>query len=206
MPESALELEVHLIDGRHTRYVQSDPEQAERILQDLRQRRIFDAPLLCIAGDYSLTGLSTRSVLQIDFHTETSPGWPHVAGIERIVQVDRETFELQARHGTEHERTRERPHDIGELALGYLQIDLPGDRSEYLEVHSRIQSPLEERRYLNQLFGAPWIHAERPEFGFTIYNPALIERVAALPGPADSPEGAWPAHYVGEEERIPVEG
>ncbi len=199
MTATSLSLCVHLLDGRQLRFEQNDAKKMGDVLREAQKKRVFDQPLLSLCGDYSVTGIATRSVVKIDFLMNEPPGWAHPPGIDRVTRISREKYDSEANLGTNDERhRRERPHQVGELTVDYLRLDFLGDDTDYFEVYSRIGSALDERRTLSNLYGSRCLHADYPGVGATLYNTQAIERLTLIPGPHETPDGAWCVHHVGE--------
>jgi hypothetical protein len=95
-----LHLTVQLISGDRQVFVQTDPNTAQHVLNQIRPERLFAQRHFIIAGAGAATIIPTESVERVEVRTDPLPDWPYfppdVAGIEEITE---EAFRRVQRRG-----------------------------------------------------------------------------------------------------------
>ncbi|HVK03610.1 MAG TPA: hypothetical protein VM490_09050, partial [Armatimonadaceae bacterium] len=85
-----LHLTLHLVSGGRYQFVQSDPDRAQGILDQVRPERLFAQKQLLIAADEVVTVVPTENVERIDLRSDPLPDWtplaPNVLSVSEITE------------------------------------------------------------------------------------------------------------------------
>jgi hypothetical protein len=88
-----LHLTVQLISGDRQQFVQTDPDAAANILDQIRPERLFAQRHFILSGRGAATVIPTESVERVEVRTDPLPEWPyHPADIVGIDEIAEEEF------------------------------------------------------------------------------------------------------------------
>ena len=193
---SALEIHVHLEDGRVAKFVQSDPVLARKTLTLIHPGKLFSQRLITIHGDHSLTAYPCASIVRIDFVTDMALDWPFHHGAIAIDQILPTEFEERCLAAITARRKSSGPPTPGEPITLYAQQELVNGERLFLEVHTTLQvrTSVDQNVFINNLFSSGGLHARRREGGMIIVNPAKLVSMALHPGPMEYTPGSWLAN------------
>lgn len=186
-----LEVHVHLKDGNVCKFVQSNRETAEQLAASIDPARFFSQKDVVIAGEQSMSVFATQSIVRVDLLGETIPAWPYLFTAKRIVEITAEEFRQRYEQSPYHSRSEMRA-EVGHDATVFSEIELGNYERLFFEVRVTVQemTPLDRAVFLQQLFGAPALHAERRDGGRMLLNTHHIHRITFYPGPSETPRGA----------------
>jgi len=196
-----LEIAVHLENGRIHRYIQTNPEDIESILDHIQPSKLFSTPILLIGDCKSLNAFAKSMVVRIDLISDTLPNWPQSHAVETILEITPDAF--HERFDPERYRnlwTMQAPPE--ELLPIFTELDLVNGERIFLEVHIKPEGeqplPIEFGNFIQRIFSSSGMYAHRRGGGMLIVNPATITRMSLYPGMPQMPPGAWMVHRVNE--------
>lgn len=190
-----LVIQVHLEDGRITRYAQPDANLAHKTLARIQPTRFFAEPVFLLDADNATIAFQTAKVVRVDFLSEGMPRWSFPNGIVDVQEITRDEF-----------RQRYRPEDyapngmqwmlpLTKTATAFVETELVNGAMIYTQVHARRILPnrtgLDESIFLHRIFASGGLHLLRAGGGVSILNPSSIVRIAFYPGAQAAPAGAW---------------
>jgi hypothetical protein len=193
---SRIEIHVHGIDGQVSRFVQSKPEAAQKLLDHIHPNKVFEQRHLMIASAHSFAMFPCASIAQIDLVMDSSPDWPFHNAISDSLQITAEEF--QQRYRAE-KASPDRPLTHGAPVIVYADIELANGSHLYNEVHTHVEQrlPVEQAIFLQQLLSVPSLYTRRRGGGAVLINPIHVVRVTFYPGPQSTPPNALPAEPLG---------
>lgn len=192
-----MKIAIHLINGNVVQFEQEDAKEAATLLDRLHPDRVFNQPVVIIAGAKSLTSFPTSSIVYIDVQMPVEPGWPFHFNAKDAVVIDEAEFNDW--HSREPEwATRLMPTVPGDLYVSYGRVELSNGENLYMEVkvEADLRMPFDRGLMIRNLFSAHHLHARRREGGSIIINPQQIVRMTMFPGPSETPPHSWPGHHV----------
>ncbi len=191
----SLEIRIHLVNGRVAEFVQTNPAAVRQILEGMQPAKVFSQSHLIIAGKYSLTAYSSRTITAVELIMDGYPDWPTPPPVEELRLTSEEEFWKHFEAEKDQKFIREQERKVGKPITGYLELELVSGERFFVEIQSRVLPKLDQRHIISQMFSAPVLWARRPEGGVTLVNPDNIVRFTFNPGPPHAPKNAWPAHH-----------
>ena len=189
--ETALEVHLHLEDGRISKFRQEDPARIAAILSHLVPARLFIAKQFILAGVDSLSAMQTAFIVSVDFISDALPQWEFLYNAQDIEQISEETFRTDFK--PEEYKIVYPPAVVEifaeiELVSGqrlFIRLKLPLDRPSI--------QPIEMAMFLQNIVASHGFYFRRLGGGLTIVNPAQIVRFTFYPGPQPEsiPANAW---------------
>jgi hypothetical protein len=176
-----LTLDICTEDGSRTRFHQNDQQIAETTLRQLVTPRLFQAPLLTLASEHSLSAIPTRTIDMILAFTASPPPLPLPSGWVNVVEVNDDALvrlaDLEALAAAENKHVM------------LAQIHTLGDWMVRLKLETMIPETVQEKRQLwNHLLDLPAIPFHLKAGGIGAINPANIVRATVSP-PIDGVAG-----------------
>ena len=203
MPQSLLEIHIHLADGSLSKFAQYDPESVRTILSHIQHEKIFSQPSLVIASTGSVTAIPPALITRLDLVMEEKniPDW--LLQLDSPVlekwEVTLEQFRHFARPGAIN-LLQEAARDVNQKIF-FEDIRLMGGARCLMEVQLSAELEVEDptafgwRRHLHSAFSLPHLSCRRLGGGVCILNPAQIVSYTFHPG-LEPPANAWPAQPV----------
>jgi hypothetical protein len=193
----ALEIHIHLEDGRIVKFAQPDATLAKKILDSIQPHRLFNQQHLIIDGDYAITAFPCAAICRIDLIGEDIPDWPFPI-VSNAQQIAEEEFRQRFQPEKYDAERRESALVAGDHVIAYAETELTNSTRVFFEMDLIVQdrSPLDQGFFILQIFALGGLHAKRQAGGVLLINPAKIVRFAAYPGPVVTPAGAWQAHRL----------
>ena len=190
-------IDIHLINGNVVTFEQEDAAEAAILLERLHPDRMFNQPVVIMAGAKSLTSIPTTAIVRIDVNMPVEPGWPFHFNAKDVVVIEEKEFDDWHRREPEW-ATRLMPTTPGDLYISYARAELSNGENLYLEVkiEADLRMPFDRGLMIRNLFSAHHLHARRREGGSVVINPQHIVRMTMFPGPPETPHHSWPGHYV----------
>ena len=183
-----LEIRVHLEDGHVSRFVQSDPVIALKILEAINPNRLFTSPQLLIGSDYVLIAFQPRLVVRVDMITDLNPNWPLSANALNTREITQEEFETRCNPNREFQRLPSQER----VAFGVCEM-VNGDRV-FLQTHKtgpqRQKLPLDAGILIQQVMTSDGLLARGRESGYIVLNPARMLRFTSYVGLQEMPANA----------------
>ena len=183
----ALEVHIHLVDGRVIQFVQDQVVAAQKVLDHIQPKRLFTAQNLMVGGGHALTAIPSSAIVRLDLIGDRLPDWSFQFEAEDIQEITEEDY-----------IARYRPDALemalpGERITVYAEMEMANGQRLFTEVHTRLELrlPLEQNVFIQQIFSAGGLHFRRRTGGISILNPANITRLTFYPGPTLLPAGAW---------------
>ena len=193
-----LEIQLHLEDGRITRFVQHDAAQAQDTLAHVQPTKLFGQKVLLLGDGGSMSAFQLDKVVRVDLITTETPDYPFYNGVLDIQQITPDEF-----HERFHSETFMALRDIalahpGDPLTVFSEMELVNGERVFMQVCVQVsqRTPLEQGLFVSQLFGAHGLHGRRRGGGVVILNPASIVRFTLYPAPPSLPPGAWQAARV----------
>jgi hypothetical protein len=200
-----LQLTLHLVNGSRKQFVQTDPDTAQKILDQLRPERFFAQKQLHLFSDESITLIPLEHIERVDLQTDPLPVWPHNERIHGVDEITEEDFlRIQRR-----EPPPPPPVVLGRpmpakppLQIGIL-VEFRSGCTAYLSVYPRMpeaairssEVPTSEDMslFFQHLFARPVLFGKmEDEEGIFLLNPANVIRFTLAPPPPEPSAGAWP--------------
>lgn len=191
MRPAYLDLRVWLTSGSCEKFVQTDAEAAEQMIEQVHPERVFARRHLALSGSDFLTAFPADSIERIELRLYPVPVWPQHPAVEDIAAVSLETFRQLRRHQQPGGRNLAALAEMRSGAVSLLRIRLSEPPSE----RDARSSALEAGRFLSHLFTGPALFG-RLDGGLFLLNPINIIRFAVSPAPAAAVPGALPARSV----------
>ncbi len=188
---------IHTQGGSVETFLQDNPALAARILKGIQSTKGFIGDTITIAGDYSLTTFVASRVNRVDLIAEDLPLWKHPTDILDVVELSEDEFRERSHLNDPARRERRQsPKRTGELAAGFVEVEMTGGNRIFLAVEIKVPFEAERLPRLHMLFSAPAVHFRLPQGGTSILNLKNLVRVTFNPGPDVTPINAWPAHHL----------
>jgi hypothetical protein len=187
---AALEIRVHLQDGRVTRFVQNDPEVAYGILEGIHPNRLFIAAQLLIGGDHTLTAFQPHLVVRVDFITDLDPKWLVSTTALNTREITEEEFKMRCHPERDVQRLPSREIVVfgeWEMVNGvriFLQTHMTGLEERRL--------PVEMSMFIQQAMTSGGLLAHGRHGGYIVLNPASLVRFTSYRGFQAMPANALP--------------
>ncbi len=198
--QPALEIHVHLEDGRITRFVQNDVALAQSLLAQIQPTKLFGQKVLLLGSADSMSAFQLDKVVRIDLIAHNTPDYPFYNNVLDIQQITLDEF-----HERFHSETFAALRQIalehpGDPLTVFSEMELVNGERIFMQVCVQVsqRTPLEQGLFVSQLFGAHGLHGRRRGGGVVILNPASIVRFTLYPPPPGLPPGTWQAARLGE--------
>ncbi len=198
MSTAALEIHIHLEDGRIVKFTQPDAALAKKILDHIQPNRFFLQSHLIIDGDYAITTFPCAGICRIDLIGDSLPVWPFHF-VTDMQQIPEEEFQRRIQPEPRAGQTPP-PPAVGSSIMAYGEFELVNGERLFtaLEIQVEQRLPQDLGHVIQQIFSLGGMHARRQEGGIVLINPAKIVRLAIHPGPSTTPPGAWQAHRLAD--------
>ncbi len=192
-----LEIRIHTQGGSVETFIQDDPALVTRLLKGIQPATVFNADIITIAGDYSLTTFVASRINRVDLISQGSAPWKYPADILDVIEVAEDEYRERS-HLDDPARLqkRESPQVSGEFAFMFGEVEMAGGERIFLAAKIMVALPAERLQRLRLLFSAPAVHFRMPQGGITILNLKNLVRVTFNPGPDRAPMDSWPAHHL----------
>lgn len=189
---SSLELHVHSIDGRVSRFVQNEPEAVRRLFEHIQPGHIFEQRQLAVASGHFLAIFPCAAIVRVDLVMAGFPDWEFHHGLSDVEEITEEEF--RQRYHPEPS-PREHPLPPGAPLVAYAEIELANAERLFSEVHTHVEArlPVEQSMFFQQILTGPSLYSRRRGGGAILVNPASIVRMTFYPGPLTAPPNALPA-------------
>ena len=184
-----LEIDLHLINGRTHKFIQNDPVQARRILQQISPK-IFAQPSLVITGYNQSAAYAGATLIGISLLMERIPEELLDSGPLPALPLEITQAEYQARQSA--------MPAVGEGSppASVLEIEFTSGRRLWLEFPlPATTSGLQERHLLHNLFSMPGLLCRRLGGGVSLWNGMQVASCSFAPE-LDAPSNAWAAELV----------
>ena len=192
-----MDIRIHTQGGSIETFLQDNPALAARILKGIQPSKVFAGNIITIAGDYSLTSFVASRVNRVDLFAEDLPLWKHPTDILDVVELSEDEFRERSHLNDPARLERRRsPKRTGELAAGFVEVEMTGGNRIFLAVEIKVPFEAERLPRLHMLFSAPAVHFRLPQGGTSILNLKNLVRVTFNPGPDVTPINAWTAHHL----------
>lgn len=192
-----IDIEVHLVDGSSSTFVQSDPAAIDRILKDLDpKRQIFDRPRISFEGSASVTVIPVASIARLNVHAEPALEWPAGPFGGQVLEIGKEDLLAKYRPDEDESLTRKAKRKPGDRFHGFAHMILANREHLVMEIESLVSDPMDQRMAVNRVWSRSTIHIRRAGGGCTIINIANLLRLDLLPGQPEVAPGAWPAELI----------
>lgn len=187
----ALEISIHLEDGKVVRFAAADSLEARRIVQHLQPERLFTDRLLVLGDATSMTTVPLNKVVRIDLAMDEYPSWPFHHGAQDVREITEQEFRAQYR--VDAYNLGEPSSAIAERISIYQELELSDGEHVWAELEVRREQimPQDLEVLLQQFFTSGGIHFRRAHRGVSIVNTAHILRLTVYPAPLHLPPGAW---------------
>ena len=189
-----LEICVHLRSGTVERFYQDDEARVLETMTSLQPSKLFSEPHLYVAGDHSVTVYPSSAVAMVEFITGELPEWIETPAGTHAHEITPEAF-LTEINSAEGSTLRESPRPVGEVFVGYAQLELSNGERLHAEIHTKVGLPLEQAQLMNRLLALPSFNLNRLGGGRNRVNPQDIVRCELCPGPATVPTHAFRAGH-----------
>ena len=195
---SALEIHVHLEDGRVQKFQQPDTQAAQNLLAHLQPTKLFGQKVLMLGGADSLTAFQLSEVVRIDLISAQTPDYPFYNRVLDIEQITPDEFQQRYRPQTFAALRQSAQAHPGEPITVFAELELVNGERLFIQVCVKVEErlPLEQGIFVSQLFSTTGIHCRRREGGVVIVNPANIVRLTFYPAPTTLPPGTWEASRI----------
>ncbi|BDI31533.1 hypothetical protein CCAX7_35840 [Capsulimonas corticalis] len=197
-PTPLLEIQLTQTDGTIARFAQDDPALVRQILDSLTPSKLFTVPHFVLGGDGALSAFATARIERVDLIAAQLPSWPYLGGATAVRELTEERFRAAYDPDQATANRQEAGDKPGITQVGYTELwTASGHRVFWeVEVESRLMMRADFGPYLQSLFGAGGLHAQREGVGVSILNPSALTRVVFHPGPPVLPFKAWPARRL----------
>lgn len=187
---AALEIRIYLQDGHITRFDQTDPVIALRILESIHPSHLFTAPQLLIGSDHALTAFQPHLVVRIDLVTDLRPSWSSSSLALNTREIAEDEFKARC-HLT---RDVQPLHDEEAVVFGVWEM-VNGERI-FMQTH---MTGLEEKRLpvevgllVQRVMTSGGLLARGEGAGYIVLNPACMLRFTSYVGLQEMPANALP--------------
>ncbi len=189
---TSIELHIHSVDGRVSRFVQNEPEAVGRLFDHIHPGHIFEQRQLVVASGHSLAIFPCAAVVRVDLVMEGFPDWEFHHGLSDVQEITEAEFR-ERYHPELH--SREHPLPPGAPVVAYAEIELANAERLFSEVHTHVETrlPVEQSMFFQQILTGPSLYSRRRGGGAILVNPASIVRMTFYPGPLTMPANALPA-------------
>ncbi|MCW3052245.1 MAG: hypothetical protein JWN14_1415 [Chthonomonadales bacterium] len=186
-----LEIQVHLEDGRISRFEQNDPALVRTLLAHIQPTKLFAQPHIVLRDDKAMTLFPCTTIVRIDLIAPNVPEWPFYRGVKNVQEITREEFQKLS---APKKDPRSPLVYAGDSETDYAEIETVSGQLIYLQLEVRREpvTAIDRHMLLQQLLALGGLHWRRHDGGTSILNTAKIARLAMSPGPS-APAGAWPA-------------
>ena len=167
-----LKIHVYLVDGTIRKFVQRDPEQIQKILNDIQPRKLFEEKFLRLAEPSYMTIFPSRSVVRVDFIMRGYPEWAQTEILE-VMQITPETFRIKSNpeRGATQETLQEATlAQIGQHFSGYCEFDLASGQRIPVEITTIVPARSELGVMLNYLLDTSTVVVKRIGGGIIFVN------------------------------------
>ena len=208
-PNTELQIRIYGVDGSRSVFMQDDPDQAQRIIQDVQRPDFFRQDRITIAARHSVTTMVVGRIARIDLAGKGLPLWKppsRFAGTLRdVVEMPEQEFLYQAEaRDLNHVERRRQNHQPGQLQLGFVDIQLVGGHHIYLRFTLEALLPAERLQRVHSLLTLPSLSFRLASGGFGIANFSNALKFTGKPGPPEVPADAWSADEDDGENQEPL--
>jgi hypothetical protein len=190
-PKPGFVIRVHLTDGSVESFA-ANQKQAEKIWEMVDPARLFAAPRIILAGEYSKSVFASAQVLRVDFMQTTYECWGFPGGFADIVELSEEEFKKHARlHEPERMVRREQPTPVGDLLVSFLKLHMAGGKPFFLMTEFPVKLPAENQSFMQFLLSKGSFHMRMSEGGIGVVNLAHLAGYTVYPGVAQVPYDTW---------------
>lgn len=190
---TALEIHLHLEDGRIIKFAQNDAVTAQKILSHIDPHKVFAQPPIIFSGKHSLTTILPSAIVRIDLIGENLPNWPYLHNVQEVQEISEEEFRQRFRP-----ELAAQPARPGEIVTAYAELELVNGSRIFVEVRIEVEErlPADQAVFIQQLFIAGGLHARKRGGGISLVNPAKLVSFSFYPGPPVLPPGTWEAERL----------
>jgi len=203
-PTPNLEIHLHNVDGSLEKYIQSETDRIQQVLNDFQPAQIFCREHIIIAVENSLTIYATRQVVRIDLVSESSVHWVLPPGIVEAVELTEAEF--RALHQDPEMIDRWKQAQAQDTSLvAFLQLETAGQPPLFLAMEIQLPPP-DGLETVLPLLAAPALCFRMRNGGVAALNLAHLVRFTFFPALQPPPPNAWPANRVNETVSQPEAG
>jgi hypothetical protein len=191
---AALEIHLHLEDGRTVTFAQNDAATAQKILSHIDPHKVFAQHPIILSSKHSMTTILPSALVRIDLIGDNLPHWPQLHNVQEVQEISEEVFRQRFRP-----ELYAQPARPGEVVTAYAELALVNGSRIFVEVRIEVEErlPADQAVFIQQLFTAGGLHAKKRGGGISLLNPAKLVSFSFYPGPQVLPPGTW------EAERLP---
>jgi hypothetical protein len=203
LPTTGFIIRVHLADGSVESFA-ADEAQARKIWEGTEPARLFAAPRLVLAGEYSKSVFVSAQILRVDFLQKTYECWRFPGGYADIVELSETEFNKHAHlDRPEQMAKREQPTPVGDLLVSFLKLHMMAGRPIFLMTEFPVKLPAESQSFMQFLLSKGGFHMRMREGGIGVVNLALLAGYTVYPGVAQVPHDTWLVEPITDRAHAP---
>ena len=194
-----LRIHVYLVDGTIRKFVQRDPGQIQKILNDVLPRKLFGEKFLRLAEPSFMTIFPSRSVVRVDFIMRGYPEWAQTEILE-VMQITPETFRIKSNPERGVTQKAAMLSQIGQPFSGYCEFDLATGQRIPVEIRTIVPARSELGVMLSYLLDTSTVVIKRIGGGIIFVNMAHAIRFRLHPQHPTLVRTAIPVNRVTDKE------
>jgi hypothetical protein len=194
---AALEIHLHLEDGRVTRFAQHDEAIARMIMHQIHPGKLFDLGALVLGDKEAVVAFQPSNVVRVDFVTDIDPHWPLPQNLLDIQEITRDDFrERYCPENDNHGLPDWMPFHLHHAH--FAEVELVNGALVWMQAHIRAEMrfPMDLSMMLQHIFSARGLYAKRHRGGLMVLNHASIARLTFYPGMHQVMPGVWQATCI----------
>jgi len=190
----ALEIRFEFVDGSREVFVQSDPELAHALRQQINSAMLFDQARIIVADEYSKSVFVCSEINRVDFVFNGSGLASIPSDHAELVELTESAFHkvVPLREPERLER-RNQPRHVGDLLVSFLQLRMRGGGRVYLMNETLVKLPAESQSFMQRLLSKRAYVIRLPEGGQGVLNLQNLIGYTVYPGVPEIPADSWMA-------------
>lgn len=198
MQNPLMTIDVHVINGRTTRFAIYNQESVNQALRNFSDpTKLFIPESILIGSDNILSTFRSSHITWIDLECERLPNWGHPLEAESIVDIPKEEWlsHLAPHNGEMPHGTAGTPTNVT-----FVELEFLNGKHLYWKVTAKAQQMIgtDYQTMMHRLLNINGLHATRSQ-GVTIINPTNISRYTFHPTSSVLPPTAIPGTHVIED-------